>query len=128
MSLVPDNLKYAKSHEWVLVDNGVATIGISDHAQEELTDIVFVELPEVGRKLESGEQCAVVESVKTASDIYAPIAGEIVEVNESLNEDPALVNSSPYDNGWFIKINISDSSDLDSLLSASDYQSQIGEN
>lgn len=127
MSLVPDNLKYAKSHEWVLVDNGVATIGISDHAQEELTDIVFVELPEVGRKLESGEQCAVVESVKTASDIYAPITGEIVEVNESLNEDPALVNSSPYHNGWFIKINISDSSDLDSLLSASDYQSQIGE-
>src|SRR6266566_4430456 len=101
MSSVPADLKYAKSHEWVRVAGNVATIGITDHAQHELTDIVFVEVPEVGRKIKAGDACAVVESVKTASDVYAPVTGEVTEANRSVVEDPALVNSDPYTHGWF---------------------------
>src|ERR1041384_669657 len=97
MAKIPSDLKYAKSHEWVRVSGGVATVGITDHAQHELTDIVFVELPDVGKRIKAGDACAVVESVKTASDIYSPVSGEIVETNKAVVEDPALVNSEPYE-------------------------------
>ncbi len=126
MSNVPSDLKYAKSHEWVRVSGDTATVGITDHAQHELTDIVFVELPDVGRKVKAGEACAVVESVKTASDIYSPISGEITEVNKAATDNPALVNTEPYANGWFYKIKLSNASELNSLLSPEDYKKQIG--
>ncbi|HEX5219730.1 MAG TPA: glycine cleavage system protein GcvH, partial [Verrucomicrobiae bacterium] len=99
MSNVPANLKYAKSHEWVRVEGDTATIGITDHAQHELTDVVFVELPEVGRKVKAGEACAVVESVKTASDIYSPVTGEVLAINKPVVDDPALVNREPFTGG-----------------------------
>src|SRR5262252_5244286 len=101
MSNIPADSKYAKSHEWVRASGDTATVGITDHAQHELTDIVFVELPAVGRRVRAGDACAVVESVKTASDIYAPISGEVIEVNSALPADPALVNTAPFGNGWF---------------------------
>src|SRR5437868_6967797 len=101
MSNIPAELKYAKSHEWVSVSGNVATVGITDHAQHELTDVVFVELPENGRKLKAGESCAVVESVKTASDIYSPVSGQVLETNKAVVDDPALVNREPYTGGWF---------------------------
>lgn len=126
MSNVPSDLKYAKSHEWVRVSGDVATVGITDHAQHELTDVVFVELPDVGRKVKVGEACAVVESVKTASDIYSPVSGEITEVNKTVADNPALVNTEPYANGWFYKIKLSNAADLNALLSPEDYQKQIG--
>src|SRR5215471_12796688 len=115
MANIPTELKYAKSHEWVRVSGGVATIGITDHAQHELTDVVFLELPEVGRKVTAGEACAVVESVKTASDIYSPVSGEITEVNKAAVDNPALVNSDPYTGGWFFKINLSNPGEVNSL-------------
>src|SRR5260370_41284320 len=115
MSNLPSDLKYAKSHEWVRVAGNVATVGITDHAQHELTDVVFVELPDVGRKVKAGEACAVVESVKTASDIYSPISGEVTEANKAVVEDPALVNSEPYGGGWFYKIKMSAPAQLDAL-------------
>src|SRR5438270_11505025 len=99
-SKVPPDLKYANSHEWVRVAGNVATVGITDHAQHELTDVVFIELPEVGRKITAGDACAVVESVKTASDIYSPVSGEVIEINKAAIQDPALVNSEPYVGGW----------------------------
>ena len=126
-SQIPDTLKYAKTHEWVKVDGDTATMGITDHAQAELTELVFVELPAVGRKLQAGEACAVVESVKTASDIYSPVTGEVIEVNESLADEPGAVNTDPYNEGWFFKVRMSDTAALDELLSAADYQSLIGE-
>src|SRR5882724_11116952 len=101
MSNVPSDLKYAKSHEWVRVSGDTATVGITDHAQAELTDIVFVELPAAGRKVKAGEACAVVESVKTASDIYSPVSGEIKEINQAVLDDPSLVNRELYSGGWF---------------------------
>ena len=125
-SKVPTDLKYAKSHEWVRVKDGVATVGITDHAQHELTDVVFVELPAAGRKLKAGEACAVVESVKTASDIYAPVSGEVLAVNPKAVDSPALVNDQPYDDGWFFQIKLSDANELASLLSPADYSAQIG--
>jgi glycine cleavage system H protein len=125
-SKVPADLKYAKSHEWVRLAEGLATIGITDHAQHELTDVVFVELPDVGRTVKAGEACAVVESVKTASDIYAPVSGQVVEVNRAVSENPALVNSDPYDRGWFCRIQMSDPSESAALLSPEQYRSQIG--
>lgn len=124
-SKVPADLKYAKSHEWVRVSGDTATIGISDHAQHELTDIVFVELPAVGRKVKAGEACAVVESVKTASDIYSPVSGEITAVNQPLVDNPALANSDPYGNGWFFQVKLSQLNEVASLLSAADYSKQI---
>ncbi len=126
MANVPADLKYAKSHEWVRVGSGVATVGITDHAQHELTDVVFVELPELGRKLKAGEACAVVESVKTASDIYSPVSGEVIEANKAAVENPALVNSEPYSGGWFYRIRLSNPAELDALLSAEHYRAQIG--
>ncbi len=125
MANVPSDLKYAKSHEWVRVSDHVATVGISDHAQHELTDVVFVELPEVGRKVKAGEACAVVESVKTASDIYSPVTGEITEVNRAAVENPALVNSEPYGNGWFFRVKLSNPAELSGLLAPEQYKAQI---
>lgn len=126
MANVPADLKYAKSHEWVRVAGELATVGITDHAQHELTDVVFVELPEVGRKVKAGEACAVVESVKTASDIYSPVTGEVAEVNRSVVDDPALVNSEPYTRGWFYRVKLSNPSELEGLLTAAQYLGQIG--
>lgn len=126
MSNVPSDLKYTKSHEWVRVQGDAATVGITDHAQHELTDIVFVELPEVGRKVKAGEACAVVESVKTASDIYSPVSGEIIEANQAVVANPALVNKEPHAGGWFFKIKLSNPAELSAKLSPEDYQKQIG--
>jgi len=126
MSNVPADLKYTKSHEWVRVSGDIATVGITDHAQHELTDIVFVELPEVGRKVRTGDACAVVESVKTASDIYSPVSGEILETNKAVVDNPALVNKEPHAGGWFFKIKLSSPAELNSLLSPEKYQAQIG--
>ena len=125
MAKIPSDLKYAKSHEWVRVSGDVATVGITDHAQHELTDIVFVELPDVGKHVKAGDACAVVESVKTASDIYSPVSGEIVETNKAAVEDPALVNSEPYDAGWFYKIRLAKPEELDALLAPDAYKAQI---
>src|ERR1043166_2809761 len=125
-SKVPADLKYAKSHEWVRVKDGLATVGISDHAQHELTGVVFVELPAVGRKVKAGEACAVVESVKTASDIYSPVSGEVVAINQKPVDNPALVNDQPYGDGWMFQIKLSDANELASLLSSADYSAQIG--
>jgi len=124
MSNVPSDLKYAKSHEWLRLSGDTATVGITDHAQHELTDVVFVELPEVGRHVKAGEACAVVESVKTASDIYSPISGEITEVNKAVVDNPALVNTAPDGAGWFYKIKPANAAELASLLSPEDYLKQ----
>jgi glycine cleavage system H protein len=126
MSDIPADLKYAKSHEWVRVSGDVATVGITDHAQHELTDVVFLELPEVGRKVKAGEACAVVESVKTASDIYSPVSGEIAEINKAAVDNPALVTSDPYSGGWFYKIKLSNPAELNALLAPDQYGAQIG--
>lgn len=126
-SKVPADLKYAKSHEWVRVSGDTATVGITDHAQQELTDVVFVELPAVGRELKAGEACAVVESVKTASDIYSPVSGAVAAVNQTVVDNPGLANSDPYGNGWFFQIKLSQPAEANSLLSAADYTKQIGE-
>lgn len=123
---VPADLKYAKSHEWLRVAGDVATVGITDHAQHELTDVVFVELPAVGRQVEAGEACAVVESVKTASDIYAPVSGEVIEVNKPVTDDPSLVNSAPFAGGWFFKLKLANAAEVDALLTPEAYRAQIG--
>ncbi len=123
---IPEQLKYAKTHEWVRVEGDTAWVGITDHAQAELTELVFVELPEVGRTVSAGQPCAVVESVKTASDIYAPLRGEVIEVNQALTDDPGKVNADAFGEGWFFKIRMSAPSELDGLMDATSYQSQIG--
>ncbi len=125
-SQVPAGLRYAKSHEWVRLEGDVATIGITDHAQHELTDVVFVELPAVGRKVAAGEACAVVESVKTASDIYSPISGEVVAVNSAVADNPALVNTAPYADGFFFKLKVANPAEVEALLSPEAYAAQIG--
>jgi glycine cleavage system H protein len=125
-SNIPSDLKYAKSHEWVRTAGDVATVGITDHAQHELTDVVFVELPVIGRKIKVGEACAVVESVKTASDIYAPVSGEVVAINQAVVDEPALANTEPYGRGWFFQVKLSQPSELNSLLAPGDYRAQIG--
>ena len=126
MSEVPNELKYCDSHEWISsVDAGVATIGITDHAQDQLGDMVFVELPEVGQEFEAKGECAVVESVKAASDIYSPVSGEVVEVNESLADSPELVNDDPYGDGWLFKIRLSNEAELDGLLDADGYKAMV---
>ncbi|MFO1497531.1 MAG: glycine cleavage system protein GcvH [Verrucomicrobiota bacterium] len=126
MSKIPAELKYAKSHEWVRPAGELATVGITDHAQHELTDVVFVELPEKGRHIKAGEACAVVESVKTASDVYSPVTGEVVEINPAVTKDPALVNNEPYESGWFFKVRLSQPSELTDLLTADQYKAHIG--
>ena len=122
MSQIPAELKYAKSHEWArLLPDGTVEIGITDHAQAALGDLVFVDVPEVGRTLAAGEGCAVVESVKAASDIYAPVSGEVIAINEALADSPEQVNSDPY-GSWFFRLQPSDTSELDKLLDAAGYQ------
>ncbi|MEG3127422.1 glycine cleavage system protein GcvH [Pantoea cypripedii] len=128
MSNVPKELKYKDSHEWVRKEaDGTFTVGITEHAQELLGDMVFVDLPEVGRVVEAGEDCAVAESVKAASDIYAPLSGEIIEINEELAGSPELINSDPYSDGWLFKIKASDESELHSMLDADAYKASIDE-
>ena len=128
MSQTPAELKYASSHEWArLEEDGTVTVGISDHAQEALGDVVFVELPDVGSNLAAGDDAGVVESVKAASDIYAPVGGEVIAVNEQLEDEPETVNGDPYNDGWFYKLQPEDSSELEKLLSAEEYQQQCDE-
>ncbi|GAA3582226.1 MAG: glycine cleavage system protein GcvH [Gibbsiella quercinecans] len=128
MSNVPTELKYAASHEWVRDEgNGEYLVGITEHAQELLGDMVFVDLPEVGTVVAAGDDCAVAESVKAASDIYAPLSGEIIAVNAALDGSPELVNSDPYSEGWLFRIKASDSAELDKLLNADEYQASIEE-
>ncbi len=125
MSQTPSELKYASSHEWArLEEDGTVTVGITDHAQAALGDVVFVEVPDVGTVLAAGDDAGVVESVKAASDIYAPIGGEVIEINGQLEDEPETVNSDPYHDGWFFKLQPADTNELDALLSASDYQQQ----
>ncbi|GAA4895075.1 glycine cleavage system protein GcvH [Ferrimonas pelagia] len=126
MSNIPSELKFASTHEWVRPEGeGVFTVGISEHAQELLGDMVFIELPEVGDTLNAGDDCAVAESVKAASDVYAPVTGEVVEVNAELEDSPELVNSGPYTDGWFFKVKISDEAELANLLDAEGYLASI---
>ncbi|WP_023638914.1 glycine cleavage system protein GcvH [Dickeya zeae] len=128
MSNVPAELKYTSSHEWVMAEgNGVYSVGITEHAQELLGDMVFVDLPEVGSTVNAGDDCAVAESVKAASDIYAPISGEIVEINEELEGAPELVNNAPYAEGWLFRIKASDEAELNELLDAAGYQALLEE-
>jgi glycine cleavage system H protein len=122
---IPENLKYTKDHEWVLVDGDVVTIGITDFAQGELGDIVFVEIETEGETIDKEEVFGTIEAVKTVSDLYMPVTGEIIEVNADLEDKPELVNQDPYEGGWMIKINMSDSTEIDSLLSAEDYKALL---
>ncbi len=120
-------IKYTEDHEWISIDGDIATVGITVHAQEQLGDVVFVDLPEIGAAVEKGGDAAVVESVKAASDVYAPIDGEIVEVNSSLVDDPSLVNSDAQGSGWFMKVKIADASQLEGLMDDAAYQAHIAE-
>ena len=123
---IPEDLKYLSSHEWVRRrDDGTVTVGITDHAQDLLGDMVYVEMPAVGRALRAGEECAVVESVKAASDVYSPVTGDVVEVNTTLNDSPELVNKDPYGEGWLMRVRITDTAQLDKLLDANAYRKQI---
>lgn len=122
MSNIPAHLQYTSEHEWILVEDNIAKIGITYHAQEALGDLVFVELPELGAKMTKDDSCVVVESVKAASEVYAPLSGEIVEVNEALDSTPEIINDDPYDKGWLLKIKLSNSEELSDLLSPSDYK------
>ncbi|SOC57295.1 glycine cleavage system H protein [Chromohalobacter canadensis] len=126
MSHIPANLHYTDSHEWVLDNNdGTVTIGITDHAQESLGDVVFVELPETGRQLDAGEEFGVIESVKAASDLYLPLSGEVVAVNESLEDSPESVNDHPYEDGWIIKLKLAEPDALEALLDATAYDALV---
>jgi glycine cleavage system H protein len=127
LSTVPEELRYSKEHEWVRAEGELATIGITAFAQEQLGDVVFVELPEQGAKVQQFASLGVVESVKAAADIYAPLSGEVVERNGRVVESPELVNSSPYSDGWLVKVRIADRGELDKLLNAADYRAHIGE-
>ncbi len=127
MSNVPDGLRYTKDHEWVKVEGDIALVGITDHAQEELTDIVFVELPKTGKKVKKGDVLGVVESVKTVSDIYSPVSGEVVDVNSPLDDAPGMINQEPYGKGWFAKVKMSDPSEVGQLMDASTYKKVIEE-
>jgi glycine cleavage system H protein len=127
MSEVPSELKYTKSHEWLREeDDGTVTVGITDHAQEQLGDLVFVELPEVGSEFIAEDECCVVESVKAASDVYMPVSGEVTEINEALVDEPEMINSSPYDSGWLFKIRPS-GDEMESMMDADAYQAEIEE-
>ena len=118
----PEELKYTEEHEWILIEDDIATIGITDFAQDQLGDVVFVELPEVGDELEAGKSFGVVESVKAVSDVYAPLSGEVVEVNSDLPDEPEMVNTSAYEDGWMVKIRLSDPGEIDDLMDAAAYQ------
>ena len=128
MANVPENLHYSKDHEWVLVQDGVATIGITDYAQHSLGDVVYVELPSIGDKFGSHEVIGSVESVKAVSEVFTPIAGEVVEINEGLNDAPESVNSDPYNDGWFIKIKMDNPGEADKMLTAAEYEEYLSEN
>jgi glycine cleavage system H protein len=131
MSQTPSDLKFLASHEWIrLIDDNVVVVGISDHAQDQLGDVVFVELPGVGDSVVSGDEAAVVESVKAASEVYSPFTGEVVEVNEALEGNPELVNSSPYEDGWFFKLKVSDENleNIHSFMNADSYLSRLDDN
>lgn len=123
---VPANLRYSSDHEWVLLEGDIATVGITDHAQEELTDVVFVELPEDGRSCDANDPVAVVESVKAASDIYIPLAGDIVEGNAELEADPSLINTDPYGAGWIFKMKVRDVAAVEALMDANAYKALLG--
>jgi len=123
---IPENLRYAPSHEWILVEGDTGTVGITDHAQAELTDIVFAEPPPIGKSVKAGDVAAVVESVKAASDIYSPVSGEVVERNDAIEADPSLLNTDPFGAGWIFKIRLANPADLDSLKDAAAYRAQIG--
>jgi glycine cleavage system H protein len=125
MSMYPEQLRYTKEHEWVRLEGDLVTIGITDHAQKELGDIVFAELPRVGTRLERGRTLGSVESVKAVSDVYAPVSGEVVEVNEALAGTPETINADPHGGGWLVKMRLSAPQELDSLLSAADYEAYI---
>ena len=127
MNETPSDLKFLDSHEWIKVDDNTVIVGISDHAQNELGEVVFVELPAIGDEFISGDEAAVVESVKAASEVYTPISGEVIEVNETLEENPELVNTSPYEEGWFFKLEVSDENlrSIDSLMTAEEYSSML---
>jgi len=127
MSTIPDQLRYAVSHEWVRVEDGVGTVGITDHAQQELSDVVYVDLPKVGAQIVAGTTVAVIESVKAASDIYTPVSGEVLEVNAGLSAQPELVNSDPYGAAWLFRLKLSNPAEVDSLQDAAGYRAQIGE-
>ncbi len=120
-----EKCKFAKTHEWAFIEGETAVVGISDHAQHEISDIVFVELPQKGAQVKAGERCCVIESVKSASDIFSPVSGEVVEVNEGVTADPALVNREPHAGGWLFKIKMSDPKEADSLLSFEAYKASL---
>jgi glycine cleavage system H protein len=122
---IPADLRYCPSHEWLRLEGDTATVGISDHAQQELTDVVFVELPALGRTVDAGDPAAVVESVKAASDIYAPAGGEVVEVNPEVADDPSLVNTDPYGKGWIFKLRLKNPAEVATLMDAAAYQAHI---
>ena len=130
MNETPSDLKFLDSHEWVKVDDNTVIVGISDHAQNELGEVVFVELPAIGDEFVSGDEAAVVESVKAASEVYTPLSGEVIEVNEALEENPELINTSPYEDGWFFKLKVSDENlgSIDSLMTAEEYSSMLDGN
>ena len=121
----PDSLKYTSTHEWIRIEDSTATIGITDYAQSELTDIVFAELPEVGKELIKGDELCVVESVKSVSEIYAPISGKVVRINEKLEDTPEMINESPYDDGWLVELEIKNKRELEDLLDAGSYKKRI---
>lgn len=125
MSDIPGDFKFLSSHEWVLLDGDVATIGISDHAQELLGDLVYVELPEAGSHLSAGDSCAVVESVKAASDVYAPVSGEVVESNDALENSPELINEDAFGAGWLFRVKLEDPSEMDNLMDAGAYSQTL---
>ncbi len=122
---IPEELKYTEEHEWVRVDGDIATVGITDYAQGELSDIVYLELPEVGKTVQKGDVITTLEAVKTVADVYTPVSGEIIEVNEKLSEQPGLINEDPYGEGWIVKIRLSNPDELNELLSAADYKNII---
>ena len=119
---VRDDLKYTETHEWLKLEGNKAKVGITDHAQSELTDIVFVEFPEIGKEVKKGEELCVVESVKSVSEIYAPVSGKIIDVNKRLEDEPEVINQSPYDDGWLVELEIKDKSEVDKLLDAEAYK------
>jgi glycine cleavage system H protein len=122
----PKDLKYTKDHEWIRVDGGTGVVGITEYAQGELGDVVFVELPAVGAKLQQGKQFGTIEAVKTVSDLFAPVSGEVVEINETLKDSPEVVNKYPYSGGWMVKVKISNVAELDGLLDAAKYEETVG--
>ena len=130
MNETPSDLKFLDSHEWIKEDDNTVIVGISDHAQNELGEVVFVELPAIGDEFVAGDEAAVVESVKAASEVYTPLSGEVIEVNEALEENPELVNTSPYEDGWFFKLRVSDENlgSIDSLMTAEEYSSMLDGN